>query len=79
MREEGVGDDGEGVREGRRTLIWRLLAVRSTINTRVLLSSIFFMADSGERGKEGERQGRRVGGKEGSGGSFYVSESRQIS
>jgi len=41
------------------------LAVRSTINTRVLLSSIFFMADSGERGKEGERQGRRVAGKEG--------------
>ena len=31
-------------------LIWGLLALTSTMNTRVLLSSIFFMADSVVKG-----------------------------
>jgi hypothetical protein len=46
----GFGSAKPGQMNARRTLIWRLLDLMSTMKTRVLCSSIFFIADSVFRG-----------------------------
>jgi hypothetical protein len=46
----GFASAKAGEMRARRTLIWRLLDLMSTMKTRVLCSSIFFIADSVFRG-----------------------------